>query len=49
MTYKLGQGHCLLNLTFSLVSCIGGKKMKVLSQGVMKLSCLQAILVPVTW
>ena len=38
----------MLNLTFGLVSCIGDEKMKVLSQDVMKLSRLQAILVSVT-
>ena len=44
MTLKLGQGHSMLNLTFRLVSCIWGEKMKVLGQDVMKSSRLQAIL-----
>ena len=48
VTPKLGQGHWMSNLTFRLV-CTWGKKMKALSQGVMKLSRLQAILVSVTW
>ena len=48
MIMKLGQGHCMLNLTFRLVSCIYGEKMKVLSQDVMKLSRLQGTLVFVT-
>ena len=44
VTLKLGQGHSMLNLTFILVSCIWGEKMKVLSQDIMKSSRLQAIL-----